>query len=306
MKLLRVPLLWLACWLLPLLAWAQASAPPGALLPVPALTARVMDQTGTLSGAQRDALERKLAAFEASQGTQIVLLLVPSTQPEDIAAYAFRVADAWKIGRRSVGDGLLLLVAKNDHRARIEVARALEGAVPDVIAGRIISGTLAPAFKAGDYAGGLDQAVDQLMARVQQGGAQAAPAQPGGGAPVPESGVATGSSGGSDIPSWVLAFGLGVLAGMVLLRAVLGPFPAALLMGGIAGVGGGLAAGLQVGLMAAVGVGLVTLIGLGNVLLSVLSNMGGGGGGGGSGGGGGGFSSGGGGSFGGGGASGSW
>ncbi|MBN8489521.1 MAG: TPM domain-containing protein [Burkholderiales bacterium] len=105
-------------------SWAQA------LQQVPTLTARVIDQTATLSDAQRQALEAKLAAFEAQSGPQIVILLVRSTAPEDIAAYAFRVADQWKIGRRSVGDGLLVLVAKDDRVARIEVARALEGSTP--------------------------------------------------------------------------------------------------------------------------------------------------------------------------------
>lgn len=284
-------------------AWAQAAGAASAadgLQAVPPLTARVVDRSGTLSGAQRDALEGKLAAFEAQHGTQIVVLLLPSTQPEDIAAYAFRVADTWKIGRRQVGDGLLVVVATQDHRARIEVARALEGAVPDVIAGRIITGTMAPAFKVGDYAGGLNLAVEQLMAQVAQGGTQAAPAQPG-----LSTAPAAATGGGEDIPNWLIVFLLGVLVGMVLVRAWLGPGLGALVMGGIAGTGAGLAGGLQIGLIVALGVAVVTLMGLGNFLLTVLSNVGSGRGGSG-GGGGGGFSSGGGGSFGGGGASGSW
>ena len=116
----------LAAWLWAVLAgtsWAQD------LLPVPALTARVIDQTGTLSDAQRAALEAKLAAYEQAAGPQIVVLMVPTTRPEDIAAYAFRVADSWKIGRREVGDGLLLVVAKNDRALRIEVAKTLEGEI---------------------------------------------------------------------------------------------------------------------------------------------------------------------------------
>ena len=111
---------------------------------MPALTARVIDQTGTLNDAQRAALEAKLAAFEQTAGAQIVVLMVPTTQPEDIAAYAFRVADTWKIGRREVGDGLLLVVAKNDRQLRIEVAKALEGAVPDLAARQIIDRAITP------------------------------------------------------------------------------------------------------------------------------------------------------------------
>src|SRR6218665_354771 len=138
-------------------AWAQD------VLPVPVLTTRVIDQTGTLSPAQRSALEGKLEAFEASAGPQMVLLLIPSSQPEDIAAYAQRVADAWKIGRREVGDGLLIVVAKNDRKVRIEVAKALEGAVPDLAARQIIQNAISPAFKKGDYAGGLNLGIDQFQ-----------------------------------------------------------------------------------------------------------------------------------------------
>ncbi|MFO1285363.1 MAG: TPM domain-containing protein [Rubrivivax sp.] len=154
-----------------------AALPAGAQLPVPELSGRVIDQTGTLNAAQRSALESKLAGFEAQAGPQIVVLLVPTTAPEDIAAYAQRVADQWKIGRRDQGDGLLLVVAKNDRRVRIEVAKALEGAVPDLAARQIIDNAIRPAFRADDYAGGLNAALDQLMARIRGEGLPA-PAPP--------------------------------------------------------------------------------------------------------------------------------
>jgi uncharacterized protein len=105
--------------------------------PVPPLSGPVIDQTGTLTAAQTSALSAKLAALEQNQGSQVVVLVVPTTQPEDIAAYAQRVGDQWKIGRREVGDGLLIVVAKNDRKVRIEVAKALEGAVPDLAARQI-------------------------------------------------------------------------------------------------------------------------------------------------------------------------
>lgn len=146
-------------------AWAGAAT--DGVLPVPRLTGHVIDQSQTLNTAQAQALERKLSAFEQAHGTQMVILLIPSTQPEDIAAFAQRVGDTWKIGRRDVGDGLLIVVAKQDRRIRIEVAKALEGAVPDLAASRIIEQAIKPAFKAGDYAGGLNLGVDQLMARIQ-------------------------------------------------------------------------------------------------------------------------------------------
>src|SRR5690606_17847678 len=103
----------------------------------------------------RSALEARLAALEREAGAQLVVLMVPSTAPEDIAAYAHRVADTWKVGRREVGDGLLIVVAKNDRRVRIEVAKTLEGAIPDLMAFRVIDERITPAFRAGDFAGGL-------------------------------------------------------------------------------------------------------------------------------------------------------
>lgn len=150
----------LACtllWGMPGLVLAQTG-----VLPVPALTARVIDQTGTLSATDKAALEAKLADYEKTKGSQIVVLMVPTTQPEDIAAYAHRVASDWKIGRRDVGDGVLVIVAKDDRRMRIEVARALEGALPDLAAARIMDGAMQPRFRANDYAGGLTAAVEQI------------------------------------------------------------------------------------------------------------------------------------------------
>ncbi len=154
-------------WLMLVGLGAAAQAQDGGVLPVPALSSHVIDQASALAAPQRQALDDKLAAFEQERGTQLVVLIVPTTQPEDIAAYAQRVGDTWKIGRREVGDGLLLVVALNDRRVRIEVAKALEGAVPDLAASRIIEGAIVPAFKRGDVAAGIDAGVDQLMARVR-------------------------------------------------------------------------------------------------------------------------------------------
>jgi len=159
-------------WLrrLALLLWllvAGAAALAQDLVPVPPPSARVIDQTGTLSAAEVEGLVAKLAAFEAEAGTQIVVLMLPTTQPEDIAAYTQRVGDAWKIGRRGVGDGLLIVVAKNDRRVDIAPAKALEGAVPDLATQQIIRSAIQPAFRANDYAGGLGAAIDQLVARIK-------------------------------------------------------------------------------------------------------------------------------------------
>lgn len=274
-------------------AWAQD------VLPVPALTGRVVDQTATLTAEQRGALEAKLAAFEAQSGPQIVVLLVPTTAPEDIAAYGQRVADQWKIGRRDVGDGLVLVVAKNDRRVRIEVAKALEGAVPDLAARQIIDRAIAPAFRAGDYAGGLNQAVDQLMARIR-GEALPEPAK-------------RSAQPGAQWEELALFFFVGVaVVGSVISRIVGRKLGTLVTAGGA----GALAWVITSSLLLAAGAAFVALIVVGlfggaSALRGLRGGppvIGGWGGGGGwsGGGGGGGFSSGGGGDFGGGGASGGW
>jgi len=294
MRLLRCLLL--LAWLLA--GWVSTGAMAQDVLPVPALNARVIDQTATLSDAQRAALEAKLAAFEAAAGSQIVVLMVPTTAPEDIAAYAQRVGDAWKIGRREVGDGLLLVVAKGDRTVRIEVAKALEGAVPDLAARQVIDRAIVPAFRAGDYAGGLNAGVDQLMARIK-----------GEGLPAPGAGDAqSGSRGGLQLQELGIFLFVGVLAVGGLLSAVFGRKLASLLT---AVAAGGMAWWLSASVLLAIGAAIVTVVvvgilGVGTVLRIIITSAGRGGGGGGGRGGGGGFGSGGGGDFGGGGASGRW
>lgn len=134
--------------------------------PLPELRARVMDQTGTLDAGALAALEARLATFERERGTQVVVLMVASTAPEDIADYTQRLGDAWKIGRKDVGDGLLFVIAKDDRRMRIAPAKSLEGAIPDVLARRILDQAVAPAFRQGDYAGGIGAGLDQILARI--------------------------------------------------------------------------------------------------------------------------------------------
>ena len=280
--------------------WAQD------VLPVPPLSGRVVDQTGTLTTAQSSALSAKLAAIEQSQGSQLVLLLVPSTQPEDITSYAQRVADAWKIGRREVGDGLLIVVAKNDRKVRIEVAKTLEGAIPDLMAKRIINEQISPAFKAGDFAGGLNAAVDAAATRIR---GENLPA------PTHQSQTAPDPFWGSDLDSLLMFLFVGVPIAGAMLTAMLGRKLGALATGaGAGGLGWWVTASLwSAGAMGVVAVVIVGVLGLGAVRRGVGRQSGpviwtGGGGGwsSGGGGGGGGFSSGGGGDFGGGGASGDW
>jgi len=149
-----------------LLALVTGSLLAQGVLPVPPLTAQVIDQTGTLDAIQLKGLQDKLIAFEQKKGTQIAILMVPTTQPEDIASYANRVGNAWKIGRKDVGDGVLLVVVKDDRKVRIEVAKTLEGAIPDLAARQIIDEAITPNFRKQDFAAGLHAAVDQLSARI--------------------------------------------------------------------------------------------------------------------------------------------
>lgn len=274
------------------------------VLPVPALSARVIDQTGTLDAAARDALDAKLAAFEAQAGPQIVVLIVPSTLPEDISSYAQRLGDAWKIGRRTVGDGLLIVVAKNDRKVWIAPAKALEGAVPDLAARQIIQNIITPAFKRNDFAGGLGAGADALMARIK-GEALPLPAdQPGR--------QAKPASQGIDWETLAMFFFVGVPVVGSVLTAVMGRKLGAVVTAGGTGALAGLVSSSVVlgGVAGVVALVLVGVLGLGaagrrgGMGLPVI--FGGGGGGWGGGGGGGGFSSGGGGDFGGGGAGGSW
>lgn len=152
--------LMLAALLMALLpaAWAQTA--------VPTLTGRVVDLTQTLDSADLAQLDAQLAQVEQSQGAQIVALIVETTQPEDIANYALRVAREWKIGRRDVGDGVLIIIAKGDRKLRIEVAKKLEGAIPDLTAKQIIDEELAPALRQGNYAQGLAAAATALQTRI--------------------------------------------------------------------------------------------------------------------------------------------
>jgi uncharacterized protein len=135
-------------------------------VPVPVLTARVTDLTGTLQPAETQALEDRLREFETRKGAQIAVLIVPSTAPDAIEEYAIRVVENWKLGRKGVDDGVLLLVAKDDRRVRIEVGYGLEGVIPDALASRIINEAITPRFKAGDFHGGIAAGVERLMGLI--------------------------------------------------------------------------------------------------------------------------------------------
>jgi len=266
-------------------AWAQVA--------VPDLSRRVTDLSGTLSVQQITELESRLAALEAKKGSQIAVLIVPTLEGEDIAQYGIRVGEKWKIGRAKVDDGVILIVAKNDRKLRIEVGYGLEGVIPDAIAKRVIAETITPPFQAGDFYGGIAAGVGQLEKLID--------GEP---LPAPTQSNQSSRSGESLLPLLVIGFVVGNFLVPILGRGA---------ASGVAGLG---TAGL--GWMAS-GVVLSSLLMGGGVLLAVLllgamgrgggggwGSGGYGGGGGGFGGGGGGSWGGGGGGFGGGGASGSW
>ncbi len=146
---------------------------------VPPLKSRVTDLTGTLSASEIQSLESRLRDFERAKGSQIAVLMLPSTQPETIEQYSIRVAEAWKIGRARVDDGVILIVAKDDRALRIEVGRGLEGAIPDALAKRIVSELIAPRFKSGDFAGGIAAGSDALMKLIEGEGLPAPQPRPG-------------------------------------------------------------------------------------------------------------------------------
>ena len=231
-------------------AWAQQAA---GLQPVPALTRAVIDQTATLSAADTQALEAQLQALQSRHGTQVVVLLVASTAPEDIAAYANRVGNAWKIGRREVGDGILVVVAKDDRKMRIEVAKALEGTIPDIAAARIIDGAMKPRFRQGDYAGGLSAAVAQLTARIAGDTTLPVPAPGAAGA----GDTRPGGSEGFDATDLAIFLFFGVMVAGPVARSVLGGWWGGLALGaGVAGLAWGLTASVLLGL----GAGLIASI----------------------------------------------
>jgi uncharacterized protein len=282
-------------------AQSPASGAQG-LQPIPKLTARVTDLTGTLTAEQQTALEQKLAAFQSAKGSQLAVLIVPTTEPEQIEQYSIRVVEQWKLGRQRVDDGALLIIAKNDHRVRIEVGYGLEGVLTDALCNRIIAETIRPAFRQGNYFGGIDAGLEQMMKLIE--------GEP---LPPPEHEWQSGrrAHGSNPLPLMLFA----VFVGSVVLRGIFGRT----LGSAFTAVGAGVLVwiagyALLLALLAAAGAFLFTLLGglaRGSGWSSV-PRAGGFGGFGGFGGGlgGGGFSgggfSGGGGGFGGGGASGSW
>jgi uncharacterized protein len=193
---------------------------------IPQLTGRVVDQTNMLSSGDIATLNQKLTDLERRKGSQIAVLIVPTTQPEDIAQFSIRVAEAWKIGRKKVDDGALLVVAKNDHRLRIEVGYGLEGALTDVTSRRIIDEIITPKFRTGDFAGGINAGVDRIIA-VTNGEPLPAPQ------PQASHGVDLNWDTMTSLAPFVL---IGAIIGGGILRAMLGRLLGSVATGGLFGL----------------------------------------------------------------------
>ena len=209
-----------SAFVLCLILFLVSSFAQAALVEIPELKTRVTDLTQTLTQPQQAALEAKLAAFEQKKGSQIAVLIVPTTQPEDIAQYSIRVADAWKLGREKSEDGILLLIAKDDKKSRIEVGYGLEGAVNDLTAHRIRTEVMRPLIRAGDIFGGIDAGVDQLIKVID-----------GETLPAPSGEAFNGKAIENMLP--LLLFG-GLISGLFL-RSMFGTFPGSALNGGLVG-----------------------------------------------------------------------
>ena len=277
--------------------WEADSA---GLMPIPTLRQRVTDLTTTLSTAEVQSLDAKLATWEQQTGNQLVVLMVPTTKPEPIEAYSIRVADAWKIGRKGQDNGALLLVAKDDRRLRIEVGYGFEGVLTDATSRRIISDTIAPFFRQNQYAQGINAGVDQIIAVITKGEPLAAKA--------PAKSPARGSGGFPLEMLFIVLFVVVPILGGIL-RRIFGKALGSTVGAGIVGAAAWVVAGslLIAGVAAVVAFVVMLFFAAGGG----LARRGGGvwlptGGGGWGGGGGGGGFSGGGGGFGGGGASGGW
>ena len=272
------------------------------LVKVPALSARVTDLTNTLSASERQALESKLAAWETQTGNQLAVLMLPSTKPEAIASYAIRVAEAWKIGHKGKDNGAVFLIAKDDRKNRIEVGYGLEGVLTDVTSRRILAETVAPYFRNGQFAQGIDAGVDQIIAVVNKG------------EPLPDAPAVQPQQrrSGGGIPFDMIFILLFVVVPVIgsILRRIFGRAIGSTVGAGVVGAAAWLFAGSMIIAIIAAIVAFIVMIsfGLGSGLVGrggVFLPGGGGGGFGGGSSGGGGFSGGGGG-FGGGGASGDW
>jgi uncharacterized protein len=212
------------------LAFAALAADVTDPIPVPKLSGRVVDLTGTLAAADREAIAAKLKAFEVSKGSQVAVLLVPSIGTETIEEFATRVTDDWKLGRKGVDDGVLFVIAKQERRMRIQTGRGVQGVLTDALSRRIIAERVSPRFRTGDFAGGINDGVDAILKAIEGESLPAPPKQASRGT----AGPASSASPSLETFFW-LAIVVIPVAGMIL-RALVGRFLGAALTSGITGL----------------------------------------------------------------------
>ncbi len=220
-----------------------------AQVPLPPLLGHVTDQTGTLTPGQQSMLEQTLSAFEAKKGSQLAVLLIPTTAPEEIEQFSLRLAEQWKLGRKKADDGAILVIAKNDRVMRIEVGYGLEGALSDITSKRIISETITPRFKQGDYFGGIEAGVNQIITVVD-------------GEPLPAPNNRT-TQGDPVIRQLAPILFIVALAVGGMLRSIFGKVPGALITGAVVSALAWLVIGTLI---------LSVLAGLGAMVFTLLGN----------------------------------
>ncbi|MGH8517566.1 MAG: TPM domain-containing protein, partial [Panacagrimonas sp.] len=223
-----------------LLVWVAVGGAALAQIAVPPLQSRITDLTGVLAADVKASMEAKLEAFEREKGSQVAVLMVPTTQPETIEQYGIRAVDAWKLGRADADDGVLLLIALEDRSLRIEVGQGLEGAIPDAVAKRIIEETIVPAFRENHFSGGIDAGLDQIIGLIR-------------GEPLPPP-QAVRSASRTTAPDRIPLFFAPLVVGMIL-RALLGRLPGA----GLAGAGAFVLGFVLFGTMLAAGIAAAIL-----------------------------------------------
>ncbi len=237
-------LLSLVCWMVALFAGTAFTQD---LQPVPPLTGRVIDLAGLLDAGRQQTLEEKLRAFEQRKGSQVAVLLVRATKPESIEQFAIRVAEQWKLGRKKVDDGAILIVVRDERALRIEVGYGLEGALNDAVSRRIIDEIIVPRFKSGDFGGGIDAGVDAMLRVID-------------GEPLPEP-RAPSFAQDSPLALLPLAFFAALMVGGVM-RALFGRAKGAFAAGGLLGIAAWLLSGtLLLAMLSALFGFVLTLVG---------------------------------------------
>ena len=222
----------------PLSAQHETAEPEAAA--IPPFRSYVVDQARLLSGRERASLDRRLSLFAQRKGSQVAVLIVPTTRPESAESYGIRVVEEWKLGRKGIDDGVLLLVVTDERVVRLEVGYGLEGAIPDAEAKRIIEERILPFFKQALFFSGISVGLDAILAKIS---GEPLPPLKGTPKPVPKS---------AEPPDRGPLLG-GLLVLVLVIGSLFGPLLGTALAGGIGFVAGwALLGGFWIGLLTGV------------------------------------------------------